>query len=339
MKRIFVISTTVLLILGLILKTETVTQGVSEALVLCVQSVIPALFPFFVISGIMVNTGIISLIGKWISPVARCIFGVSGKGAVAFLMGLLCGYPTGAKVIADMYKNGAVEKKEAESLLAFCNNSGPLFVIGAVGTKMLGNHTTGVVLYVIHAISATLCAVVFGLFSKRKKEKINDEIITIKFSEAVAKGVEQAVVSILNVCGYVVFFACITSLIKEYISDCFALSLIEVTQGAKEIILAGLPYTKTFVLLTGVIGFGGICVLFQVMSIATQAGLSVKKYFLGKILQGTFAMIIAKIFVLYSDAVPVFAPVETAHETFQITYFALFLLCGFFTLRRLTKKT
>lgn len=340
MKRFFVMCFTTALLCGLIIKTEEVTQGVNEALLLCVSAVIPTLFPFFVISGIMVNTGMISVLGKFVAPVARYIFGISGKGAVAFLMGLLCGYPTGAKVIADMYKNGCFRKKEAESLLAFCNNSGPLFVIGAVGTKMLGSHLSGIILYAIHALSAIISAVAFGLFSKRKKEKEKEIFSAVNMGEALAKSVEQAVLSILNVCGYVVFFACITTLIKPYIRDCFLLSLIEVTAGAKGLVMCGLNHAKLMVLLSGAVGFGGVCVLFQVMSAVSAVGLSVKKYLIGKTFQAVVAMTIAKIFVSFCDTIPVYASVTTAHQTSQLfsVVMFVFLICGIFTLRRLTKR-
>ena len=340
MKRIFIISMTTLLLFCLIIRTETVTQGVNDALLLCVRAAIPTLLPFFVLSGIMVNTGTVSLIGKIISPVAGLIFGISGKGAVAFLIGLLCGYPTGAKVIADMYKNNGISKREAESLLAFCNNSGPLFVIGALGTKMLGNHTSGIILYAIHALSAVVCAVVFGLFSRRKNEKGKEEIVTIKLGEAVSKSVEQAVLSILNVCGYVVFFACITTLIKQYITEPFILSLIEVTAGAKELSECNVPMEMKMVLISGAVGFGGVCVLFQVMSAVSGVGLSVKKYIAGKTFQAVVAMCTAWIFLSFFDNVPVFAPITATHKIFQVSYILtfMFLMCGIFTLRRLTRK-
>lgn len=325
---------------GLLIKTETITKAVGEGLGLCVSAVIPALFPFFVVSGLMINTGMVSLFGKFLSPISSKLFKTSGKGAVVFVIGLLCGYPTGAKVVAELYREGSIQKEEATRLLAFCNNSGPLFVIGTVGAVMLGNTLVGVTLYVIHAISAVICGLILGLFSKKENTFQKEEIIAETLGEAIAKSVERAVVSILNVCGYVVFFACVTSLIKPYISDCFLLSLIEVTAGAKGIVASGLPSQSILVLLSGAIGFGGLCVLFQVQGAVASAGLSVKTYFFGKALQMLVSMVLMKAYLVLNRDVAVFGNLSKLRENFNAPYVLLFafLMCGIFTIRRLTKK-
>ncbi len=134
----------------LIIATDTVTEAAKGALLLCATSVIPALFPFFVLTGLMVNCGIVTSVGKIFAPLADKVFKSSGTGAVVFVIGILCGYPTGAKVISELYLSGRLTKEESERLLAFCNNSGPLFVIGAVGSGMLGNKNLGIVIYCIH---------------------------------------------------------------------------------------------------------------------------------------------------------------------------------------------
>ena len=326
---------------GLLIKTQSVTEAVSDGLLLCADAVIPALFPFFVVSGLMINTGMVSLLGKFFYPVASKLFKTSGKGAVVFVIGLLCGYPTGAKVVADLYSDGSIQKEEATRLLAFCNNSGPLFVIGTVGTLMLGNFKLGVVLYIIHAVSAVICGVILGLFSKQKNVSQKEEIITASLGEAIAKSVERAVVSILNVCGYVVFFACVTALIKPYVSNCFLLSLLEVTAGAKEIVASGLASQSILILLSGAIGFGGVCVFFQVQGTVAPSGLSVKTYFFGKTLQMFVSMALVKLYFMLNKDVAVFGASAEPKEILEVSYVLVFafLICGIFTLRRLTKKT
>ncbi len=62
-----------------------------------------------------------------------------GIGAYAFIMGIISGYPVGAKIVTEFRKNGNCSRAEAERLLAFTNNSGPLFIIGTVGVSMFGN--------------------------------------------------------------------------------------------------------------------------------------------------------------------------------------------------------
>ena len=143
----------------------TSMEAAKSALVLCAQTVIPSLFPFFVISSFMVNTGFVSCAGKIAAPISRRLFKVSGSGAVVFVMGILCGYPTGAKMVSELYENKEISRNEAMRLLPFCNNSGPLFVIGAVGAGMLGSTRLGVTLYAVHVVSAVLTGIFFSFFS------------------------------------------------------------------------------------------------------------------------------------------------------------------------------
>ncbi len=330
-----------LAIFALISKTEVVTSAAIDTLLLCATSVIPALFPFFVLTGLMVNCGVVTLLGKFLSPVANKLFKTSGTGAVVFVIGILCGYPTGAKVISELYLSGKLSQDESERLLAFCNNSGPLFVIGAVGVGMLGNKNLGILIYCIHVISAIITGVFLSLFAKEQDSTVSVNVSAQSFGEAFTDSVESAVKSILNVCGYVVFFGCLVAVIKPYIPGVFINSLFEVTVGAKDIISSGLRNSEMLTLLSGTIGFGGLCVLFQVRGAVAHTKLSVVCYLFGKTLQMTVSMALMRIYLLANRNVTVFAPVSKPHITFQVSYVILFifLLCAVFTLRRLTKKT
>ncbi len=339
-KKVLMTFLLLLAIFALVLRTEAVTVAAQNALLLCATSVIPALFPFFVLTGLMVNTGVVALLGKVLAPISKKLFKTSGAGAVVFVMGILCGYPTGAKVISELYLKGKLTKDESERLLAFCNNSGPLFVIGAVGAGMLGNRDLGILLYSIHAVSAIITGVFLSLFAKKQESAVRIDVGAVSFGEAFTESVESAVKSILNVCGYVVFFACFLAIVSPYIKSVFIKSLIEVTVGAKDIVSSGLSKDVILTLLSGTIGFGGLCVYFQVRGAVTKARLSTVCYLFGKTLQMTVSMAIMKIYLRLNRDTAVFAPVGDAHSTFHISYVMLFafLLCAVFTLRRLTKK-
>lgn len=328
-------------IFALIAKTEAVTHACKSALSLCVTSVIPALFPFFVLTGLMVNTGVVMLLGKMLSPISNKLFKTSGTGAVVFIIGILCGYPTGAKVISELCLNGKLTKDEGERLLAFCNNSGPLFVIGAVGAGMLGNKDLGILLYCIHAVSAVITGMFLSLFAKKQENKVRVDVDAVSLGEAFTQSVESAVKSILNVCGYVVFFGCFLSVVSPYIPSLFVKSLFEVTVGAKDIVSSGLLSEQILTLLSGTIGFGGLCVYFQVRGAVAKAKLSTVCYLFGKLSQMTVSMAIMKIYLYINRDVLTFAQRSVARTSFHISYVALFafLLCAVFTFRRLTKKT
>lgn len=103
-----------------------------SSFMLWVNSVIPALLPFFICIEILKQTNFIEVVGKALNPIMYPVFNVPGSGAFALAMGITSGYPVGAKVAKDLYKDNLCTKTEAERLIAFTNSSGPLFIIGAV---------------------------------------------------------------------------------------------------------------------------------------------------------------------------------------------------------------
>jgi len=332
-KKITIFVLLLMFFLYLITQTEKVTACVVDALSLCVSAVIPSLFPFFVLSGILVNSGLAALFGKILTPVSKFLFKTSGVGAFAFVIGIICGYPTGAKVIADMCKEKRLSQKEASRLLAFCNNSGPLFIIGAVGTNMMHNHSLGIALYMIHFLSAVFVGVLLRSFGKSEISVQKNIICASNISTAVGKSVESAVKSILNVCGYVVFFSIVCAMVKNAI----LVSVLEVTTGAKMLIAQGFSEKTTFILLSGAVGFGGICVLFQVQGEAVKAGMSLRFYALGKVIQALSSMAMAYMYVNIFEIKPVFS-VMSAPESSINSVVIIFLSGAFYSLIRLTKK-
>ncbi len=287
-----------LLLLCILLCTESVMDGVKNALLLCGQTVIPSLFPFFVLSSFMITTGFVSQLGSLFSPLAKRIFRISGRGAVVFVMGILCGYPTGAKMTTELYEEGMITKNEANRLLPFCNNSGPLFVIGAVGVGMLCSRKLGILLYGVHVAAAVVVGIVFSFFAKEETAKQPNTILGVRLGNAFSDSVCRGTKTMLEVCGYLVFFSVLQVLIKPVIICFFGQtalgdfisSFMEVTLGAKSLCEGSFSVSCLLILLSGVIGFGGVCVMLQVMGIVSRAGLSIKFYVTGKLMQMLLSM-------------------------------------------------
>mgnify|MGYP000949439194 FL=1 len=120
---------------GLLAASETAAQAVREGLALCGGSVIPALFPFLVVSRLFVATGSAAALGRLLAPLTRRVLGVSGPGGTAVLLGLLGGYPVGAQTAGELVRTGAVSRQEGQRLLLFCNNCGPAFALGVAGDR------------------------------------------------------------------------------------------------------------------------------------------------------------------------------------------------------------
>lgn len=269
------------------------------ALVTCVNSVIPSLFPFFVCSRMLIEMGVAQRIGRILAPVMKPLFGVGGGGALVFVLGILSGYPVGAAAAADLVKNGGVTKKEAEKLLGYCNNSGPLFILGTLGAGLLGNVFYGRVLYISHIMSAFTIA----LLMRKIPCKISRENSAVAppykhFGEIAAKAVGDGAQSVFAVCGFVIIFAILTNSF-EYFAVFRLLALAGLDENIIKVFVFGLfePVggcvlaAKTFLnsplaqcmALSAIIGWSGISVHLQVLGIIKKEGLSAKYYFLGKL--------------------------------------------------------
>lgn len=201
-----------------------IAEGCRYALKICAETLIPSLFPFFILSVLINRLGLPLFLGRFFSPLSRRLFGVSGAGATALFLGLTGGYPMGAAYIADMLRQEQIDSKEGEKLLAFCNNSGPAFIIGAVGCGVFGSLKTGVCLYIVHIVSAVSVGILLrgknGNFRFPEPEKPLHLNSDVSFSLAFTDAVRTAVSSILNVCAFAVSF----TVIVKVLENCTAVS-------------------------------------------------------------------------------------------------------------------
>lgn len=137
-------------------------------MLLCGDLIIPSLFPFFILSTLTVSLGFSSLLGRLLEPMMQPLFHQNGTGASALVLGFIGGYPVGAKTVCSLYQERLCTREQAQCLLAFCNNSGPAFIIGGAGIAIFQSARAGFVLMAIQILSALLVGM---LFRPKKKER------------------------------------------------------------------------------------------------------------------------------------------------------------------------
>ena len=285
---------------ALIFSTETVMQSARFALDVCYRSILPSLFPFFILSILLAKLGLPARLGRYLAAPAARLFGVSGVGATALIIGLTGGYPLGASYIGDMVAQKIISRDEAERLLFFCNNSGPAFLIGAVGGGVFHSTRIGMLLYLTHALSAVAGGV---LLRKRKMTAHNlvNIINDIPFSVVFSSAVKQAVSSALSVCGFVVCFTVLVGLLDSHglvsllagrFSDLVGLELhasraalvgiLEI--GSAVGAMQGISPTPIQLAVTAaILGWGGLSVHCQTAAVLSESDLSLKMHSLGRL--------------------------------------------------------
>lgn len=212
MKNKLALTGTLCALAALIFSSRTVIESARYALGLCARLILPSLFPFFVLSILLGKLGLPQRLGRLLARPAERLFGVSGAGASALFVGLTGGYPLGAAAVADMAETGLIDTDEAGRLLAFCNNSGPAFLIGAVGVGVFSSPAAGLLLYASHLLAALLC----GLLLRRPPSSVHNSVNIVKdipFYVAFPAAVREAVTATLSVCGFVVCFTVLVGML------------------------------------------------------------------------------------------------------------------------------
>ncbi len=166
LKNLIIPITFVLFTIFLVVFSKSNLSAAKEGLSLFANSVLPSLLPFFIATELLSYTGIIEVLGRTLNRFMRPIFNVPGVGAFAFIMGIISGYPIGAKIVTNFRQNGICTKEEGERLLAFTNNSGPLFIIGTVGISLFFDTRTGILLFLSHILACISVGIVFRFWKR-----------------------------------------------------------------------------------------------------------------------------------------------------------------------------
>ena len=286
-------------LLALLLAPDAGAQAARGALALCCETVIPALFPFFVLSSLLVSCGAGELLAPLLAPLMRPLFGLSGAGAAALALGLCGGYPVGARTSAELVSSGAVEREEGERLLIFCNNAGPGFLLGICGGAVFHSPRAGAALYLIHAASALcsgilLCRALPPLppEARRRVQQPRRDL-----SAAFPAAVQGALAGVLNVCAFVVFFTVLSHLLLRFLPAPLALPLpraallgaLELTSG-----VTALPDSRSgFLLCAAMLGWGGWSVHCQTLGALSVSPLTGRYYLRGKAVQAVLSLLLA----------------------------------------------
>lgn len=327
--------------------SDVAIEYMKKGLGLCAATVIPSLFPFMIISELIVSSGVGVRISRVLARPMRWLFGVSEAGAAAYFLGIVCGFPIGAKTAVSMYDRDVISKRELERLLTFCNNPGSAFVISAVGVSLLGSRGLGVVLYVCVILSSIIVGAVGKLFFSREQRNGSTVAPVAASGDAiktVTDAIQSSAISMLSVCAYVVFFSalvgCIGSLLvhfsppEELIASIFG--FFELSSGVGAAVGTS-SKMGTLLLCALFLGWSGLSVHFQIMSVCSGRNLSFKPYIIAKAAQGVVCAAFAAIAVkfmfpwLIEDNHDVFVPQNNTLFSFGtlmcLAFFAASLIC------------
>ena len=265
---------------------DSARKGIS----LWVSSVLPALLPFFICANFLQNIGVIRYLKS---------------GTFPFLMSVLSGYPMGAKIVGDLRRSGEISVGEAKRLMSFCSTSGPAFLIGAVGTGMLGSGFLGGIIAAAHYLGAAVNGMVYT--AVLGKESGSSGNMRIGEERGVQESLTEAMLSAFKSLGIILAYIVLFTFATDMLHLCGAFSVIscswlraavkgffEMTVGCGAVAeCRGISSTLQCILCAGILSWGGLSVLGQSMSMLSGSGISLRYLFLSKLTHSLFAVIIA----------------------------------------------
>lgn len=274
--------------LVLILDSKTALSGAGQGIGLCLRTVIPALFPFLVLSSMM-TSGLTGRESRILRPLGQ-LLGIPQGAEGIFLTGLLGGYPVGAIAVSDARERGCLSEKTARRMMGFCCNAGPAFIFGIAG-GMFSRRWAGFALWGIHIFSALAVGM---LLPGKSREQIPPE--TIKPPPLPAL-VSSAIRAMGSICGWVVLMRVVIAFLERWVLWLLPVpwqvgisGMLELTNGCCA--LGSIENESLrFVICAGLLGFGGICVALQASGAARRVSMGM--YLPGKLLQATISMVIA----------------------------------------------
>jgi sporulation integral membrane protein YlbJ len=280
---------------ALTILSRQAAQGARQSLALCAQTLIPSLFPFFVLANLLSALGLPDLLAKRAGGLMQRLFHVSGSGAQAFFLGISGGYPLGASVVAQLRRTGRISRDEAQRLLTFCNNSGPAFIIGAMG-GVFHSVRAGLLLYITHVTAA----LVLGLLQRGPVPKARSAPARPAppptFTAAFGPAVTGALHSTLTVCSYVVLFGALMGMMTPLqqlppLLAALAAGFWELGSGAAA--FEGLsPTPMALAAAAMLLGWGGVSVHCQTMALVADTDIKITRHLLGRAVCGVIAAVL-----------------------------------------------
>ena len=324
----------ILFVLALLFNAEQSFEAALQGIQLCINVVFPSLFPFFVTTDLLTSLGLVHAVSIILEPIMRPVFNVPGSGAFPFAMGIISGYPVGAKATVNLRENHLCTRAEGERLLAFCNNAGPLFILGAIAVGMFHNPLIGSLLYLTHFLASITVGLFFRFYKYDKKIEpqgcvkknsfrgiIKETLKQMKnyrtqdprnFGEMFGDAIRNAVNLLLLIAGFIIFFSVLIKLlthlgiiasisqilsifcrplgISEELLPAISSGFFEITTGIK---LASsdtaIPLVQRLTAASLILGWAGLSVHCQVISIISKTDIRVGPYLVGKAMHGILA--------------------------------------------------
>lgn len=292
-------------------RSDTILNTVSYSIEIWINNIFPSLFPFFVLSEILINYGFVELFSELFKPVFEKAFKISSNASFIFIMSMLTGFPSNAKYTKQLYLSGKINLEEANKILMFSHFSNPLFILGTV-SLLLSDKIIALKILFAHYITNIIIGLIFRNYNCSKLEfskfslkkalsKMHYKIInSSSFGTIMTNALKNAIDTLLLILGVVTTFLIISTIINNIFDlniylKTFLSSFLEMTQGLKNISLLNISNYYKSILIVATLSFGGLSVHMQIISILSDTKIKYTPFLIARILHVIISMFIVAI--------------------------------------------
>lgn len=293
-------------------------QGASSGLLLWFLNVLPTLLPFIILSNLMIRLNIAGRISRFLHPLFGRLFRISVDGSYPVLIGFLSGIPMGAKATADLASDHKINREEGNFLLGMCNNASPIFILSFIATNQLKLPHIRIPLFVIiygsSILSSYICRNIYRFFQKRKQKSSDGPVAdrpslpvnfkSVRFTfDILDSSIMNGFEVITKIGGYIILFSILAQIVYKTGSDVSLLKAtfmgtLEITTGISQICRIRMDSNIKIVLAAVLTSFGGFSGMAQTKSVLGCSRLSLKYYFIVKLLSALLAFLLSAFYVL-----------------------------------------
>lgn len=282
---------------ALTLSSDSSKAAVTSGTEMCLRVLIPSLFPFMALSAMAVKLGICQSIGRKLGFITKKLFGLSGAFAPVIILSLIGGYPVGARGIAELRSSGTVSEKQAAKAALFAVCAGPGFLINYVGCSLYGSAEAGLIILSAQVISVIILGIAVNIFDRNKNDYNSVSELYAKplpFSTALVESTYSAAKGMAQICALVLIFSAATGIIEGLIPNSDLLNIWKITaEVCSGVSLASREYPVEVTAFA--VGFGGLCVHFQIFAALGNINVNKWLFFLIRIIQGLITALLTKL--------------------------------------------
>lgn len=302
----FIIIILLLICFEMLTNANVIIVAVQNAYNIWAYSVFPSLFPFFVISSILIGLNFPRVIGEIAKPLMNKLFRLKSDTVFIFLMSLLSGSPSNAKYTRELYLNGSISLDDANKILMFTHFSSPLFILGTI-TSFLDDKRVGVFILIIHYLSNILIGLAIrntnSVSTEERKTSLKKVLYEVSnttddISSIVTKSIFNSINTIIMILGVISISTVIITIINNNftfnkLTECIISGLIEMTNGLRVLGTLDISLKLKTTIAIFFISFGGLSVHLQVISIINDTKIKYKSFFLARIIHACVSTILS----------------------------------------------